>query len=312
MKRLPKYINIVLLVYLLIVSADIFLAESKAYTFHVLHYTNIARSTIILYMIIQVIFLVIDFYYERVVTAETKTIYKSLAFRKLIRICIYLVGIVFLLDILGMNINTLLTFGGISGIIIGFASKDSVSNFFGFVSIALDSPFQVGDMVHSDDRNIDGTVASINWRYTKIMTFEKRPIYVPNAFFSTIIIRNDSRMLARRYIENLRIVINNNYDHSIQDIYKVIYDYVHTHDKIIENEEFMLQCNIVYVSTDFFDVMLYLFFDTREWSEYLALKQELLSEISKKLEKMHVKVVHKDTQIELSREFVSTSDHKST
>ncbi|EPX8607809.1 low conductance mechanosensitive channel YnaI, partial [Shigella sonnei] len=50
----------------------------------------------------------------------------------------------------------------------------------------------------SPDRNIEGTVAEIGWRITKITTFDNRPLYIPNSLFSSISVENPGRMTNRR------------------------------------------------------------------------------------------------------------------
>lgn len=62
----------------------------------------------------------------------------------------------------------------------------------------FDRPFSIGDWIRSPDRNIEGTVAEIGWRITKITTFDNRPLYVPNSLFSSISVENPGRMTNRR------------------------------------------------------------------------------------------------------------------
>ena len=99
---------------------------------------------------------------------------------------------------LGYSISGVLAFGGIGGIAVGFAAKDLLANFFGGLMIYLDRPFSVGDWIRSPDKNIEGTVEEIGWRLTRIRTFDKRPLYVPNSTFTQISVENPSRMLNRR------------------------------------------------------------------------------------------------------------------
>jgi len=109
---------------------------------------------------------------------------------KLLRLAILITAGIVVLETLGFSISGILAFGGIGGIAVGFAAKDLLSNFFGGLMIYLDRPFSVGDWVRSNDRNIEGTVEYIGWRQTRIRTFAKRPIYVPNSVFSSIVVEN--------------------------------------------------------------------------------------------------------------------------
>ena len=71
--------------------------------------------------------------------------------------------------------------------------------------IHLDRPFSVGDWVRSPDRNIEGIVEKIGWRLAVMRTFDNRPLYVPNALFTQIVVENPSRMTNRRIVETVGI-----------------------------------------------------------------------------------------------------------
>ena len=87
-----------------------------------------------------------------------------------------------------------MAFGGIGGIAIGFAAKDLLANFFGALMIFLDRPFSIGDWIRSPDREIEGVVEDIGWRSTKIRTFDKRPLFIPNSAFASLTVENASKM----------------------------------------------------------------------------------------------------------------------
>ena len=110
-----------------------------------------------------------------------------------------------LAQVLGYSLSALLAFGGIGGIIIGLAAKDWLSNFFGGLMLMLDRPFKEGDWVRSPDRAIEGHVEKVGWRLTKVRTFDRRPIYVPNSIFTGIVVENATRMRNRRMIENFTL-----------------------------------------------------------------------------------------------------------
>jgi len=108
------------------------------------------------------------------------------AISKLLRLSVALTGFLVGLQTLGFSISGILAFGGVGGIAIGFAAKDLLANFFGGLMIYLDRPFAVGDWVRSPDREIEGTIEHIGWRLTRIRTFDKRPLYVPNSVFNSL------------------------------------------------------------------------------------------------------------------------------
>lgn len=122
---------------------------------------------------------------------------------QLLRIATWATTFLVILQSLGFSIQGVLAFGGIGGIAIGFAAKDLLANFFGSLMIYFDRPFAVGDWIRSPDKEIEGTVEAIGWRLTRISTFEKRPLYVPNSVFATITVENPSRMSHRRINETI-------------------------------------------------------------------------------------------------------------
>ena len=83
----------------------------------------------------------------------------------------------------------------------GFAAKDVLANFFGTLMLLVDKPFVVGDWIRSPDREIEGTVEDVGWRTTRIRTFDRRPLYVPNANFASLTVENPQRMENRRIYE---------------------------------------------------------------------------------------------------------------
>ena len=112
---------------------------------------------------------------------------------------------------LGVNVKAVLTFSGATGVVIGLAGRDMLANFIGGVTIYLSQPFTVGDWVHNVPKDqlsrptLDGWVEQIGWDYTKINTWDKRPMYIPNAQFHSMMIINASRMSNRRILHTLRV-----------------------------------------------------------------------------------------------------------
>ena len=125
------------------------------------------------------------------------------AIAQLLRITVWITTFLVVLQSLGFSVEGVLAFGGIGGIAIGFAAKDLLANFFGSLMIYFDRPFAVGEWIRSPDKQIEGTVEDIGWRLTRIRTFDRRPLYVPNSVFTTITVENPSRMSHRRIDETI-------------------------------------------------------------------------------------------------------------
>ncbi|WP_342632240.1 mechanosensitive ion channel family protein [Marinobacter alkaliphilus] len=198
------------------------------------------------------------------------------AISKLLRAVVIITAVLTALQTLGFSISGVLAFGGVGGIAVGFAAKDLLANFFGGFIIHLDRPFKVGDWVRSPDRNIEGTVEHIGWRLTTIRTFDKRPLYVPNAAFTTIAVENPSRMTNRRISETIGIRYAD--VHAMKKIVDEIRDMLKNHEDIAADETLIV--NFLAFNASSLDIMVYTFTKTTQWVRFHEVKEDVLLKIS--------------------------------
>jgi len=198
-----------------------------------------------------------------------------LALGKLVRMAIIMTASLVLLQTMGYSISGVLAFGGVGGIAVGFAAKDLLSNFFGGLMVYLDRPFAVGDWIRSPDQEIEGTVEHIGWRQTCIRTFDKRPLYIPNATFSHISVENPSRMQNRRIYETIGL----RYDDAmkVEPIVTAVKTMLLQHPDIDQGQTLMVNFNAF--SDSSLDFFVYTFTRTTNWVEYHQIKQRVLLSI---------------------------------
>ncbi len=197
------------------------------------------------------------------------------AIGKLLRLSVIITATLVLMQTLGYSVSGVLAFGGVGGIAIGFAAKDLLANFFGGMMIYLDKPFVVGDWVRSPDRQIEGTVEDIGWRLTRIRTFDKRPLYIPNSMFASIVVENPSRMLNRRINETLGI----RYDDwdKMEAICRDVREMLEQHEEIDTRQTLMV--NFDSYGDSALQFFIYTFTKTTEWVRYHQIKQDVLLKI---------------------------------
>ena len=181
-----------------------------------------------------------------------------------------------ILQAYGLPIEGVLAFGGIGGIAVGFAAKDLSANFFGTLMLLIDKPFIVGDWIRSPDREIEGTVEDVGWRTTRIRTFDRRPLYVPNANFTSLTVENPQRMENRRIFETFRVRFED-----ITNVKKVIdevREMLRNHSAIATTRTQMVNLDAyTEFSVNFF---VYTFTKTTVWTEFHGIKEEILLTIS--------------------------------
>lgn len=196
------------------------------------------------------------------------------AIGKLLRASVVITAVLVILQSLGYSVSGVLAFGGIGGLAVGFAAKDLLANFFGGLMVYLDRPFVVGNWVRSPDRNIEGTVEHIGWRLTRIRTFDKRPLYIPNAIFNNIVVENPSRMTHRRIYEHIgiRYADIGRMEQIVADVRQMLQG----HEDIDQDQTLMVffdRCSPS--SVDFFIYC----FTTPVWAEFHRVKEDVLLKI---------------------------------
>ena len=197
------------------------------------------------------------------------------AIAKLLRIVIIVIAFLILLQTLGFSVAGVLAFGGVGGIVVGFAARDLLANFFGGLMIYLDRPFDVGDWIRSPDKEIEGTVEHIGWRLTRIRTFDKRPLYVPNSVFANIAVENPQRMTNRRIYETIGI----RYDDAgkMAAITRDVKQMLRDHPEIDTGQTMIV--NFVKFAPSSLDFFVYTFTRTTEWIRFHEIKEDVMLKI---------------------------------
>jgi MscS family membrane protein len=112
------------------------------------------------------------------------------------------IGIVLIFRTLGYNISALLAGLGIGGAAVALASKDTLSNIFGSITVFMDKPFRINDRIKIGD--YDGFVTEIWLRSSRLRTLENRIVSIPNSLFASSPIENISAAPSVKVTQTLR------------------------------------------------------------------------------------------------------------
>jgi MscS family membrane protein len=123
-----------------------------------------------------------------------------------------LVGLIFVLQNIGVNVSALIASLGVGGIAIALAAKDTLANVFGSITIFTDRPFQVGDVVSID--GVVGSVEDVGLRSTRIRTPSNSLLSIPNATVANSKIDN----LGARDFRRTKVILGLTYGTSTKDI----------------------------------------------------------------------------------------------
>lgn len=109
----------------------------------------------------------------------------------LIKITVYLIGFIVVLNIFGVSIAPLITALGIGGLAVGLALKDTLENLFAGIHIMTEKTVRVGDFIRLETGQ-EGYVEDISWRTTRIRMLQNNMLVIPNSKLSQSIVVNYS------------------------------------------------------------------------------------------------------------------------
>lgn len=98
----------------------------------------------------------------------------------IVRAVIFILGLMVLLNAVGVEIAPLLTALGVGGLAVALALQDTLGNFFAGVHLLLEKPFTIGDYVRLESGE-EGTITDVGWRTTRLRTLSDRLVILPNS-----------------------------------------------------------------------------------------------------------------------------------
>lgn len=145
----------------------------------------------------------------------------------------YLTGLVSALYITGLVglANSLLAGAGISAIIFGFAFKDIAENFLAGILLAINRPFNTGNIIEVD--GFKGTVRGMDLRSTHIRNIEGKDIYIPNSRIVKNVVINYTKdgLLRQDFMIGLDLSTDVNH------VREIIIAYLKEHPLVLEKPE---------------------------------------------------------------------------
>lgn len=204
--------------------------------------------------------------------------------RKSLRIFIVIMAVLMAIQTFGYPVTGVLASLGIGGLAFALAARDTVSNIFGSLMIIFDRPFQTGDWIKAGD--MEGVVEEIGFRSTKIRTFAKTLISVPNNIIANMALDNFSRMPKRR----IRLTVGVTYDtrpDQMREAVSQIREMLKSHPAI--HQEFFL-VNFTDFGASSLDIMVYCFTTSTVWAEYLDAREDVCLKIMDILEHLGLEI----------------------
>jgi len=197
----------------------------------------------------------------------------------ILKILIAGVGLGAMLQVWGINVTALVASLGIGGLAFALAAKDTAANLFGSFSLLADKSIRIGEWIKVS--GVEGTVETIGMRTTKIRSFQKSLITVPNH----IVANNPIENFSRRGIRRIKMHIGLTYSTNSTQITKIMADI----KEMLKGHEGISQSDSLMVNFDTFgdsslNIFIYTFTKTANWAKYLEIREDVNLQIMKIVE----------------------------
>ena len=179
----------------------------------------------------------------------------------------------------GINITGFVASLGLVGMAFALAAKDTASNFFGSMVLFTDQPFKVGDWIKTPE--VEGTIEAIGVRSTKVRTFARALVSVPNGNLANAAILNWSEMNKRQ----IKMTLGLTYSTTATQMKTILAEM----RELLKNDEDIHQQTIYIHFTEFQDsalgIFCYFFTKTTNWGEYMQVRERINLELMEIVEK---------------------------
>ncbi len=222
---------------------------------------------------IEVITSLVDFGTRRLMEGEDKdgeldpnSATASHLISLLSRIVLWVMGLLFVLSNLGIEVTSLIAGLGIGGIAVAFALQGILSDLFASFSIYFDKPFRIGDFIVVG--NDLGVVEDIGIKSTRLRTLQGEELVISNNELVNARVHNFKKMRERRIVTTFGITYTTPYekvrkiDGIVNEIFESIdgarLDRVHFH----EFGDYALEFELVF------------FITSADYNQYMDIRQD--------------------------------------
>jgi MscS family membrane protein len=192
---------------------------------------------------------------------------------RLSQIGIFIIGILVVLHLAGVNLTAALTGLGIGGLAIAFAAQKTLENLFGGIMIISDRPVRIGDSCKAGD--VNGTVVDIGLRSTRIRTQDRTIVTIPNGQLATMNLENFT--LRDKFWFHPTIMLqqqttNNQMEAVLRGIREMLHDHAN-----VESET--VRVRFIGISNTSLDIEVYSYVFAPDYNGFLAIQEALLLQI---------------------------------
>ena len=151
---------------------------------------------------------------------------------KLTKITIIFLAVAAFLQSQGYSVNSFLAGFGITGLAVGFAAKEALSDIFGSFSVITDKVFRIGDYIGVGYD--EGTVEDINFRSTRLRKLDDTIVTIPNRTVASLSITNYS-LIKHRMIDETFSLEYGTSDKKLAEAIEIIKEIAKSDEHVMTN-----------------------------------------------------------------------------
>lgn len=212
----------------------------------------------------------------------------------LIKVVLWICGLLFLLDNMGVNITTLVAGLGIGGIAVAMASQTILGDLFSSFTIYLDKPFGVGDLITVGE--LTGRVEHIGIKTTRVRSLSGEQLVFPNSDLTKSRIQNFQQMNERRVL----FVVGVTYD-TPSDKLKKIPEVIRAMFKDIDQAR-VDRVHFQSFGDSSLNYEIVYFVKSRDYTTYMDVQQKVNFELKDKMESMGVEFAYPTQTVHVVKE----------
>jgi MscS family membrane protein len=198
---------------------------------------------------------------------------------KIVKILIGGIGLAAMLQVWGINVTALIASLGLGGLAFALAAKDTAANLFGSFALLADKAIRIGEWIKVGET--EGVVETIGMRTTKIRSFQKSLITVPNQILANTPIENFSRRGIRRIKMNVGLTYSTSKEQVVKIVEEIKY-MLHNHKGISQKDTLLV--NFESFGDSSLNIFIYTFTATANWDKYLDIREDIHLQIMKIVE----------------------------
>lgn len=207
---------------------------------------------------------------------------------KVVRVVVWLFALLIGLQVWGINMGPVIAGLGITGVVLGFALQETISNLFSGFLLALNNPFDIGDYVIIG--SVEGTVEQMDAVSITLKTGDKKKITMANKLVLEGAIVNVSASETRR----LDMTVSVAYGSDLDQVREVISSLLSSYSDVLDEPAPVIEVSKLNNSSVDFIV--------RPWvrnSDYWAVNWRFQKDIYDMLNKAHIEIPYNKLDVNL-------------